>query len=183
MTGAGALRPFARTGLVLTLADGVRSGRVALLAGLSVGLGMSLADATLFRSVMPAVQHQLAAEWSLPERLTRFALGAVEDELVLRLGGVSLILVVLVAWRGVRTPRLDAVAVALAAGALWPLWVWPYLADLDWTGLTVLREVGLHVGAGAVWGWLYCRHGWMAGVIGHVSAHLMLQPLLPWVVS
>lgn len=183
MAGAGPLRPFARTGLILTLRNGPGSARVAITVGLAVGLAMSLADATLFRPVVPAVQHILAHEWSLTDRLARFTLGAVGDELVLRLGGLSLIMVALVAWRGERTARIDALAVGLTAAVLWPLWAWPYLAELDGSALTLLREIVLHVGAGSVWGWLYCRHGWIAGVLGHVSAHLMLQPLLPWVVS
>ena len=31
---------------------------------------------------------------------------------------------------------------------------------------------------GAVWGWLYWRHGWLAGLSGHASTHLLLDPLL-----
>ncbi|WP_298196884.1 hypothetical protein [Novosphingobium sp.] len=183
LTGAGPLRPFARTGLILTLRNGPGSARVAITAGLAMGLAMSLADATLFRPVVPAVQHVLAHEWSLTDRLARFALGAVEDELVLRLGGLTLLLTMLVAWRGERTALIDGLAIGLTAAVLWPIWAYAYLGDLDWSGLTLAREILLHIGAGSVWGWLFCRHGWMAGVLGHVSAHLMLQPLLPWVVS
>lgn len=31
---------------------------------------------------------------------------------------------------------------------------------------------------GAVWGWLYWRHGWVSALIGHVTCHLLLDPLL-----
>ena len=184
MAGAGALlRPLARPGLVLTLSDGWRSLAVALAAGLAVGLVISLSDVILFHPVIPAVQRAASHDWPLIDRIVSFGIGAVLDELVLRLVGLSLILTLLVAWRGKRTGRVDAMAIALTATVLWPFWAQGYLVDLDWSALTVLREIILHVGAGSVWGWLYCRHGWMAGVVGHVSAHLVMQPLLPWVVG
>ncbi len=31
---------------------------------------------------------------------------------------------------------------------------------------------------GCVWGWLYWRHGWLAALAGHGSAHLLLDPVL-----
>jgi hypothetical protein len=31
---------------------------------------------------------------------------------------------------------------------------------------------------GSVWGWLYWRHGWLAGLIAHGASHLVLDPLL-----
>lgn len=34
---------------------------------------------------------------------------------------------------------------------------------------------------GSVWGYLYWRHGWLAALIGHASCHLLLDPLLAFV--
>lgn len=31
---------------------------------------------------------------------------------------------------------------------------------------------------GAVWGWLYWRHGFLAALAGHGLSHLLLDPLL-----
>ncbi|MFM5924883.1 MAG: type II CAAX prenyl endopeptidase Rce1 family protein [Novosphingobium sp.] len=31
---------------------------------------------------------------------------------------------------------------------------------------------------GCVWGWLYWRHGFVSALIGHATAHLLLDPLL-----
>jgi hypothetical protein len=35
-----------------------------------------------------------------------------------------------------------------------------------------------YLAVGSVWGWLYWRHGWVSGLIGHAACHLLLDPLL-----
>ena len=110
--------------------------------------------------------------------LINVARGALIDEVVLRLAGLSAVLWLAVVAIGRRTPVADGLAILITAAVLWPLSAWGYLTALDGSLLTVLRELCLHVAAGVLWGWLYCRHGWLAGVIGHVSAHLILQPAL-----
>ncbi|MBC2668570.1 hypothetical protein ACFOON_16160 [Novosphingobium piscinae] len=179
MAGADRVRPLTVLGLTLRLREGWRSAGIAVGAGLAVGLAMALADATVFRAVVPDSQRLLAGTVPLFARLALFLRGALQDEVLLRLIGLTAVLGGLVALRGRRSARVDALAALLVAALLWPLHARGYLAGLDWTALTAARELVLHVGAGTVWGWLYCRHGWLAALGGHASAHLVLQPLLP----
>lgn len=78
--------------------------------------------------------------------------------------------------------RADAAAwwtaIALVALVAYPLSALGYFRALDWTAPTAVREAVLHGGAGLLWGWLCRRHGWLAGLAGHLAAHLALQPLL-----
>ena len=73
---------------------------------------------------------------------------------------------------------LDRIDRGLGWLVLYPLGTWGYFGTLDWSGETVARELLLHGGQGVLCGWLYWRHGWLAGVTGHICAQLALQPLL-----
>lgn len=164
-------------GLSLTLSEGARSLVVAVAAGLAFGAWMALADATLFRSAVPHVQHWMVAHLTAPQRIAFGWRGALYDEMVLRLGVVTA-LVWLARVAGLAGWRALWPAILAAACLAWPLTVLPYLSDLHWSALVAAREVLLHAAAGTLWGWLYCRHGWLAGLTGHWAAHLALQPLL-----
>ena len=168
----------AELGLALRPRRGLRSLALALGAGLAFGLYMALADATLFAGAIPEVQRQMVAQMPAGERIVWFARGALVDELLYRLIGLTAIawcLAQVTPWRG---GVLVWPAILLAAFALYPAGNWAYFAALEPGPLTVLREIALHGAAGVLWGWLYWRHGWLSGVTGHVAAHLSLQPLL-----
>lgn len=164
-------------GLSLALRHGVRSLAVALAAGLAFGLWMALVDATFLRGAVPAIQHDLVARFTTFERIAFAWRGALFDEVVLRLL-VLTGLVALARAAGLGGWRAFWPAILVAAFLAWPLTVLPYLSELHWTAATVAREVLLHGAAGTLWGWLYARHGWLAGLAGHCAAHLALQPLL-----
>ena len=117
------------------------------------------------------------AHFTVGERLALLFPRALFDELVLRLGVVTA-LVWLARASGLGGAWRTWPAILAAALLAWPLTVLPYFAQLAWHPATVLREGLLHGAAGALWGWLYCRHGWLAGLAGHWSAQLALQPLL-----
>lgn len=162
----------------LTLRRGRRSLLIAAACGLGFGVFMAAADAGPLRGAVPAVQHAVLAQMTLAERLAWFARGALLDEVALRLVALAALV-----WIGTALRRsADRVvwwgSIALVALAVWPLFAWAYISALDPGALTVLREVVLHGGAGLLWGWLCWRHGWLAGLGGHISAHLALQPLL-----
>lgn len=165
----------------LNLHWGLRHGRRSLALGLAWGAGfgllMALADAGPFRAVVPAVQHVLVSEVPLGSRLLLAWRGALVDEVLLRLVGMTALVWLGLAVAGNRAWVWPA-SIALAAFALWPLVAHLYLHDLDWSALTALREILLHGGAGVLWGWLYWRQGWLAGLAGHGAAHLVLQPAL-----
>lgn len=175
--GSPLLRPR-ELGFFLTFRHGTRSLRLAALAGLVFGLWMAVADTWLFASVVPPVQHELLATTSTSSRIWQFAGGAFFDEIEFRLialTGLAWLIARSTGWRDARAVWPAILAVALV---LYPLGTWGYFGTLDWSGMTVARELLLHCGAGVLWGWLYWRHGWLAGVTGHISAHLALQPLL-----
>ena len=172
------LVPFTEMELVPGLRQGFCSAAVALAAGLAFGAFMALADATVLRPWVPAVQHRMLATMSLGERLAWFLPGALKDEIVLRFAAFWPLLWLVACLRG-RADRFGAaVAIVLVAFVAFPLSAAGYFQALAWNGGTVLREVVLHGGAGLLWGWLSWRHGWTAGAIGHCAAHLPLQFLL-----
>jgi len=139
---------------------------------------MVLADATVLHGAVPEVQRQLVADAPLLLRLAFAWRGALFDEVVLRLGVVTALVWIGQAGVGLAGWRARWPAILAAAFLAWPLTVLPYLSHLHWDVVTGLREVLLHGAAGTLWGWLYCRHGWLAGLSGHWAAHLVLQPLL-----
>lgn len=135
---------------------------------------MASADLTLFAAIVPTSQTQLFAAPSL----VLISALVLYDELVLRFAGMTLLTWLLTRMIGKRNDIIHWIAIALTAGVLWPLSARGYLATLDWSALTLLREVALHGGAGVAWGWLCWRHGWLAGLVGHLAAYGALLPLL-----
>lgn len=165
---------FAKAGIALGLRNGWRSLAIAAVAGTGFGIIMATADLTVFAAAVPASQKALFAAPDLP------FIGALVlyDELVLRLIGMTALTLLVMAVTGRRGAAVHWAAIALTAMVLWPLSARGYLVQLDWSALTAAREVTLHGGAGLVWGWLCWRHGWLAGLIGHLSAYAGLIPLL-----
>ncbi len=175
---ASGLPRWGDLGFSLTLRRGWRSLAIALACGLAFGLFMAAADAGPLRSAVPAVQHAVLAQMGLAERLAWFARGALIDEVVLRLGALALLVWLGTALRGKADRAVWWGGIVLVALVVWPVWSLGYLPGLEPGALTVVREVVLHGGAGLLWGWLCWRHGWLAGLAGHVGAHLAVQPLL-----
>ncbi|RUZ81168.1 hypothetical protein EN943_01765 [Mesorhizobium sp. M7A.F.Ca.US.006.01.1.1] len=150
---------------------------IALGSGLAFGTYMALADALLFRSAIPEWQTKVVAGISTVERIAFFAPKAIFDELKFRLIAVSVLVWILTTMAG-RRGWCFWIAIIFTALVIYPVFQHGYLSTLAPTPLTVLREIMLHGGAGILWGYLYWRHGLVASVVGHVSAHLALQPLL-----
>ncbi len=171
------LRPR-ELGFFLTFRHGTRSFRLAALLGLAFGLWMAMADAWLFAGVVPPVQHELLRSVPTVPRIAQFARGALFDEIWFRLIVLTGLAWLVARGTGWRDGRAVWPAILVVALVIYPLGTWGYFGKLDWSALTVAREVLLHGAAGTLWGWLYWRHGWLAGVTGHICAHLALQPLL-----
>lgn len=151
---------------------------VGLAAGLVFGAYMAIADALLFQSVIPPSQQAMISSLPALRRIFFFTPLAVVDEVVYRLVLMSAVVWLLTLIVG--KPRSWCYWAAILASALvfYPAGHWGYLATLDPGPLTWAREIGLHGAAGVLWGYLYWRHGLVTSVVGHVSAHLSLQPLL-----
>jgi hypothetical protein len=139
---------------------------------------MALADGFVFRSVIPLSQIEMVSRLTAVQRIAFFAPRAVLDELIFRLILTSATAWLLVLVVGKPQPWCFWTAILVSAFGFYPATHWAYLASLDPAPLTWLREIALHGGAGFLWGYLYWRHGLAASAIGHVGAHLALQPLL-----
>lgn len=164
-----------RPGFAFGLRFGLRSLGVALAAGLALGLWIAVADTWLFAAAVPASQHDLFEATPLAARLLTIALLVVRDEVVLRL----FVLGGLVWLFGRRAGAAGQwLAILLTALIAWPLLSRGYVASLDLSTLTIVREIILHGAAGILWGWLCLRHGWLAGLAGHFSAYFAMVPLL-----
>ncbi|MER8749460.1 hypothetical protein NKH57_09295 [Mesorhizobium sp. M1050] len=174
--GSATGQSWRRLGLRI-LPGGAHPLVIAIGAGLAFGAYMALADAILFRDVTPAAQIALVAGSSALERIAHFARLAVLDELEFRLVAMSIIAWLLVSVAGKQAWCFWA-AILLTALVVFPAFHLPYLSALTPSFPTALREIMLHGGAGILWGYLYWRHGLVAAIAAHVSAHLSLQPLL-----
>jgi hypothetical protein len=155
-----------------------RSLILAVVAGLGFGAYMALADTLVFRGAVPGSQAALVATSSVLQRIAFFARGAVIDELEFQLVLMTALVWLFIALA--RTVRGSCYWIAILSVAFiaYPLFHLAYLASLDFTALVVLREIALHGAAGVLWGYLYWRHGFVAAALGHVSAHIALEPLL-----
>src|SRR5690242_12247763 len=108
---------------------------------------MALADALLFRSVIPASQTALVSGFSAIDRIVYFTPLAVADELIFRLVAMSLLVWTLTAVAGRRSWCFWA-AILGTALLIYPALHPVYLSSLELTPSTVLREIMLHGGAG-----------------------------------
>lgn len=149
--------------------DAARRLAPAMGLGLAFGAYMALADATIFREVIPTAQY-LSAHSSALARIAVLAPMAALDELIWRSGLLAALCYVL---RG----RGRGWAV-LAVAVLYMLGHPGYLMTVDSGVLAWVREAALHVGAGVLWGYIYLRYGLAAAMLAHMSAHVTLQPLL-----
>ncbi|MGE3691942.1 MAG: hypothetical protein AB7F98_11240 [Novosphingobium sp.] len=178
MPAASSLLRPRELGFVLTLRHGARSLLLALGMGLAFGVWMAAADTWLFSAAVPQVQHDMLHSMSALHRIAWFSRGALSDEILFRFVALTCLAWTIARYSGWRDGKAVWPAILAVALLIYPLGTWGYFASLDWSALTAAREVLLHGAAGVLWGWLYWRHGWLAGVAGHVAAHISLQPLL-----
>jgi hypothetical protein len=177
-------RAWNRLGLRVLPQDGLWPIVTAVMLGLAFGAYMAVADAFLFRAVVPASQTMMVDEANAVQRIALFVPLAVLDEIEFRLllmSAVVWLLTISTEGRDPVSPRRNLrFWVAIIAVAIIYLPLHPtYLASLGpLTPMLASREVALHVAAGILWGYLYWRSGLVASIAGHVSAHLTLQPLL-----
>jgi hypothetical protein len=142
---------------------------------------MALADAFLFRPIVPAAQTALVRSTSALDRIAAGVPLAVLDEIEFRWLLLSAVLWFVTpaarAHEAGRGPRAWAamLAVAVLYAVLHPAQIGTPLLDL--------REAALYVTAGVLWGWLFCRWGLAAAIAGHAGAYLSLEPLLGWLFS
>lgn len=119
------------------------------------------------RPFLPASYHQFYTEPLFP-RMFRSCLRSLEEEVLYRLILTTLLASIPLLWR--RQPGRWWIVGAIVLAQL--VNVHAVVAAAPPWGILRFWVVG------CVWGWLYWRHGFLAALLTHGSAHLMLDPLL-----
>jgi hypothetical protein len=170
------LAPWHRLGLTLLPREGWRKLALAAAIGLGFGVWMAVADAILFRPIVPAAQTAFVRATGAFERIANGLPFAVQDEIEFRW-----LLLATVLWfvtpasaahRAGHGPRAWAAMIAVAT-----LYAFLHPAQMGTPALD-LREAALYVSAGTLWGLIFCRWGLVAAMAAHMSAYLTLEPLL-----
>lgn len=159
-------------GLRLLPVDWRRAG-VALAASLAgVTVFIALLDALLFRGALPAEYLAYYTSPLLP-RMAQACFFAALDEVVFRLLLMTALVALLNWWRGVPgSAWIVAVIIAVQFVNVAEIVVaFPLYGTLRFWAV------------GCVWGWLYWRHGWLTALAGHSTVHLLLDPVLVYLLS
>jgi hypothetical protein len=176
-----AIAPWHRLGLRLLPREGMWPLAVASGIGLVFGVWMALADAFLFRPIVPAAQTAFVRSTAALDRIAAGVPLAALDEIEFRWLLLSTVLWFVTpsarAQQAGQGPRAWAAIAAVAV-----LYALLHPAEMG-TPLLDLREATLYVSAGMLWGWLFCRWGLVAAMAGHAGAYLTLEPLLGWLFS
>lgn len=164
-----------------------RSGlRALVLPSAALGVATALVivglDAGVFAPRMPVAAEELAAvrppAW---QGLLASFYGGIVEELLLRLG-----LMTLLVWVGTRLTRRTTpgravlvVAVGLAALVFAAGHLPATAAVLPLTPLVVVRALLLNAVGGVAFGWLYATRGLLAAMLAHFCADLVLHVIAP----
>ena len=149
--------------------------RAALLAALYAIVVLSawsvLLDTVVFADALP-VGHREFHTAPLWPRTFLFSIKAFSEELLWRLLVLTALVMIGVRLFGRAPAAWFVLAIALAQLAC----IWPAIPSDP--AYVMLR----YWPPGCVWGWLYWRHGWISAALGHGAVHLVLDPLLFWVI-
>jgi hypothetical protein len=151
----------------------------AVLAGTAVGATLVAVEALVFLRHLPAAMHPLFAIPLWKRLLGSVLYGGITEELVMRLFLVSLVAWLCGRWwrtpGGLPTSGAFWIAIGLVA-VLFGLGHLPATSAITpLTTTLVVRALVLNGIAGIAFGYLYWKHGLEAAMIGHMSAHLMMQ--------
>ena len=148
----------------------------AIAVGIVAGAGYITLDAVLFWPGLPPALREIPPA-PLAPRLAYFIVAACQDEVIWRLFGLSLLLVLMPKFRAKTRPSASTIAAAIVlSGALYVLFHLPFVTSrAALTPVLSLRELTLHFTTPIVWGVVYCRRGLAASMIAHAAAHLPIQ--------
>ena len=155
---------------------GVAAICTAITVGIVTGAGYITLDALLFWPGLPPALREITPA-PLAPRLAYFIVAACQDEVVWRLFGLSLLLVLIARFRAETRPSASTIAAAIVLSAApYVLFHLPFVTSR--TALTPFlgaRELALHFTTPIVWGIVYCRRGLTASMTAHAAAHLPIQ--------
>lgn len=153
-----------------------RSAAESAVAGVVAGCVIVVADTVIFRDVLDAATEGRPAEPAVWQRFLASLYGGISEEILLRLGLLTLLAWCAVALRRGRRlsgrlfwPVNAIVSVIFALGHL------PALsASVDLTGPVVVRTMLLNVLPSLLFGWLYWRRGLEAAIVAHFAVDIVL---------
>ena len=148
----------------------------AIAVGVVTGIGYIALDALLFWPGLPPALREIPAA-PLAPRLAYFIVAACQDEVIWRLFGLSVLLVLIARCRVETGPSASTIAAAIVlSAALYVLFHLPFVTSrTPLTPFLALRELALHFTTPIVWGIVYCRRGLAASMTAHAAAHLPIQ--------
>ena len=150
-----------------------------LLVGAAVGVVLVVADAIFFLRHLPESIHKLFEIPVWKRLLAGIVYGGITEELLMRLFLLSLVAWLLGRWwkAAEGEPATGAFWVAIIVVAvLFGLGHLPATAAIvPLTPMIVVRALVLNGVAGVAFGYLYWRNGLEAAMLGHMSAHLVMQ--------
>jgi membrane protease YdiL (CAAX protease family) len=151
----------------------------ALLAGAAVGATLVAIDALVFLRHLPPPMQRLFAMPLWKRLLAGVLYGGITEELLMRLFLMSLVAWLCGRWwktpGGLPSSGAFWIAIVLVA-VLFGLGHLPATSAVTpLTTTLVLRSLILNGIAGTAFGYLYWKRGLEAAMIGHMSAHLVLQ--------
>ena len=146
-------------------------------SGLLLGILVAAAD-HLARSAWqaaPGMPPGIVEGWTPASALVGLLYGGVVEEVMLRWGVMSLL--VLALWRGLarraqNPPRWCLLAGIALAALIFAAAHLPALAHMPLDGAILARTLILNGLAGLLFGWLFARRDLLAAILAHASAHL-----------
>jgi hypothetical protein len=171
--------------------DASRVLQVAIGLGLISGLFLMLLDVMLFPR-LPVSFQNLARQTTIWENFTACFYGGVNEELLMRLFGMSgLVWLLSRVWHAPSGTPTDGVfwVAILTMAILFALGHLPATRALagSITPLLLARALVLNIPVGLICGWLFWRKGIEAAIIAHFAADVVYHVggtlLLPWLVS
>jgi membrane protease YdiL (CAAX protease family) len=150
-----------------------------LVAGAAVGATLVAIEVLVFLRHLPPAMHPLFAIPLWKRLLGSVMYGGITEELVMRLFLVSLVAWVCGRWwrtpSGLPTSGAFWIAIVLVAVLFGLGHLSATSAITPLTTMLVFRALVLNGIAGIAFGYLYWRRGLEAAMIGHMSAHLVMQ--------
>ena len=157
-------------GLRFSPRDRQAAAKATVAAVVGVTAFIVLLDGLLFRRWLPADYVNFYAGPLLP-RMARMCASAALEEVEFRLLLMTGLVMAMSRLKRPLPPAAFVAAILISqfanVGGL--VLAYPLYASLRFWAV------------GSVWGYLYWRHGWLAALIGHASCHLLLDPLLAFV--
>lgn len=153
---------------------------LAILGGIVVSLAITSLDRLFFVPSIPQLAQLQALESSRWLGLTTIFYGGIVEELMLRLGLMTLFVWLFYRLSGKKTSSWMFIVAILLTSVLFGLGHLPATIQAfgELTSLLVIRGILLNSIGGILFGWLYWKKGLEYAMIAHMTGDLMLHAIL-----